>query len=259
MPEKNGKSDLEAEKAAWESYLRRIEGTPEAAPAKKQGMSSAFRNFFSKLRFWGKKEKPAVAMEAGPAVPSAAEEIGFAAETPVSANELAEEKAIEQIIKAMQKRRAEGGKPAEMIAVPDIEVRPSERIELALSELQHMAAVRKAPIAAAALPIAPAPFIAEEKPALPPITAEKKAEAEKQAVPAKVALLPKMAPVVGQKPIAVEKPVFGKVPAKPAVAIPVKAKPAEKVTAKAIKKIEITPPLKKVSVQKLIGKKLKKI
>ncbi|MDP2973520.1 MAG: hypothetical protein Q8N60_00570, partial [Candidatus Diapherotrites archaeon] len=255
MPEKNGKSDLEAEKAAWESYLRRIEGTPEAAPAKKQGMSSAFRNFFSKLRFWGKKEKPAVAMEAGPAVPSAAEEIGFAAETPVSANELAEEKAIEQIIKAMQKRRAEGGKPAEMIAVPEIEVRPSERIELALSELQHMAAVRKAPIAAAALPIAPAPFIAEEKAVVP----EKPIEWEKPVMQAKVALLPKMAPVVGQKPIAVEKPVFGKVPAKPAVAIPVKAKPAEKVTAKAIKKIEIKPPLKKVPVQKLIVKRLKKI
>jgi hypothetical protein len=279
MPEKNGKNDLEAEKAAWESYLRRIEGTPEAAPAKKQGMSDAFRNFFSKLRFWEKKEKPAP-VEAEPK--PAAEEIGFAEEKPVSAAESAEEKAIEQIIKAMQKRRAEGGKPAEMIAVPDIEVRPSERIERALSELQHMAAIRRAPIAAAALPIAPTPAIAEEKPALPPITAEKKVGAEKPALPAKVALLPKMKPaIVSQKPGYAEKPVAGKAPIRPAMAIPIKAKPAEKavvakIPLKAVKKVGIKPPVEKIALGKPIaegkispgflpegkkaaGKKLKKI
>ncbi len=262
MPEKTEKSDLEAEKAAWESYLRRIEGAPEPAPAKKPGMTGSLRNFFGKLRFWEKKEKPAP-VEAVPA--QGAEEAGFAEEKPVSAAESAEEKAIEQIIKAMQKRRAEGGKPAEIIAVPEIEVRPSERIERALSELQHMAAVRRAPIAAAAVPAAPAPPIAEEKPALPAITAEKKAVAEKPALPAKVALLPKMKPaIVSQKPGYAEKPVAGKAPIRPAMAIPIKAKPAGKaavgkIPLKAVKAVGIKPPVGKIALGKLAVKKLKKI
>ncbi len=278
MPEKNEKSDLLAEKAAWESYLRRIEGAPEPAPAKKPAMAEKLRQFLARLRFWKKREKPAAAIEAGPAVPSVEE--APIEEKPVSATESAEEKAIEQIIKAMQKRRAEGGKPAEIIAVPEIEIRPSERIEKALSELQHMAAVRRAPIAAAAVPAAPMPAIAEEKPALPAIEAEKKAEAEKPLLPAKVALLPKMKPaIVGPKPIAVER-----APIKPTAAIPIiKVKPGKKIAArpaakgiispgflqrkkaaakihtKRVKKIEIRPPLKKVPVQKLILKKMRKI